>query len=129
MMHCIISRSNRGVVLRALSLGRFRRYDFCLRQSCTTSIRRYFRLSTRAQFSLTTSTCVVRMSNLHEPICCEVMTIVLSKTRAVKIGATGVAWVCILESAPYLGQFCCFFSFLVSWCRAPKNACQVVWDK
>ena len=61
---CIVlfSRSNRGVVLRALSLGRFRRYDFCLRQSCATGIRRYFRLSTRAQFSLTTSTCVARMS-------------------------------------------------------------------
>ena len=59
---CIISRSNCGVVLRALSLGQFRRYYFCLRQSCATSMRRYFRLSTRAQFSLTTSTCVVRMS-------------------------------------------------------------------
>ena len=70
-----------------------------------------------------------RVSNLHEPVCREVMTIVFSKTGAVKIGATGVAWVCLLESTPYLGHVCCLFSFLVSGCRAPKNSCQVVSDK
>ena len=38
------------------------RYDFCLRLSCVTSILHDFRPSTGALFTLTTSTCVVRMS-------------------------------------------------------------------
>ena len=52
---------------------RFRRYEFYSRLSCATSIRHDFRPSTRAQFSLTTST-MCRGSNLNDTICREVMT-------------------------------------------------------
>ena len=111
-MHCIISRSNRGVVLRALSLGRFRRYDNRARHAYVVTFDYPHAHNFHLRHPHVSYEC--RVSNLHEPVCREVMTIVLSQTRAVKIDATGVAWVCILESTPYLGQVCCLFSFSIS---------------